>query len=67
MLVVAGHQPAALLVALYAPQAAAAAGFQSLCSQQIVSAAALQQDNHLAETGPSQCLHWTVHAIHQYF
>ena len=57
MLVVVGDQPAALPVALCAPQAAAAARLQSLCSYQTVSAAALQQDDHHAETGASQCLH----------
>lgn len=53
-------------VALCAPQAAAAARLQSLCSQQIDSVAALQQDA-LAETGATQDSQWTVHEIHQYF
>ncbi len=67
MLVVAGDQPAALPVALCAPQAVAAARLESLCSQQLDSAAALQQHDDLAETGASQGFHRTVHEIHQYF
>ena len=67
MLVVVNDQPAALPVALCAPQPIAAARLESLRSQQGSPAAALQQHDHLAETGVSQGFHWTVYEIRRYF